>query len=106
MNKHYCFSRNVLLCGVLLSVLPVVANAQPLDDVNLEFQSQGVVATIRLTGPVQYQSHFPESHGKTLEIYYDRVKDATSNETWVDNETRKSPPSRLIQIGRASCRER
>ena len=49
-----------------------------------------------LTGPVQYLSHFPESHGKTLEIYYDRVKDATSNEAWVDNEVRKSPPSRLI----------
>jgi tetratricopeptide (TPR) repeat protein len=72
------------------------ATAQPLDEVSLEFQSQGVVATIHLTGPVQYQSHFPESHGKTLEIYYDRVKDATSNETWVDNEVRKSPPSRLI----------
>ena len=72
------------------------ATAQPLDEVSLEFQSQGVVATIHLTGPVQYLSHFPESHGKTLEIYYDRVKDATSNETWVDNEVRKSPPSRLI----------
>ena len=87
----------------LFSSLPLMmgiccgnAIAQPLDDVNLEFQSQGVVATIHLTGPVQYQNHFPESHGKTLEIYYDRVKDATSTEAWVDNETRKSPPSRLI----------
>ncbi len=48
-----------------------VAEAQPLDDVGLEFREQGVVATIRLTGPVQYQRHFPESDGKTLEIFYD-----------------------------------
>jgi tetratricopeptide (TPR) repeat protein len=72
------------------------AVAQPLDDVSLEFKEQGVVATIRLTGPVQYLRHFPESHGNTLEIYYDRVQDATSNETWVDNEVRNSPPSHLI----------
>lgn len=72
------------------------AIAQPLDDVSLEFQNQGIVATIRLTGPVQYLRHFPESHGKTLEIYYDRVQGATSTENWVDNEVRKSPPSGLI----------
>ena len=96
MNKTAFFSRYYFLCGLLLSVLPVVSNAQPLDDVSLEFQSQGVVATIHLTGTVQYQRHFPESHGKTLEIYYDRVKDATSTEVWVDEEVRKSPPSRLI----------
>ena len=73
-----------------------VAIAQPLEDVSIEFQDKGVVATIRLSGPVQYLRHFPESHGKTLEIYYDRVLDATSNETWVDNEVRYSPPSGLI----------
>jgi hypothetical protein len=86
-----------LVCGLsILIAFPIITDAQPLDEVSLEFQSEGVVATIRLTGQVQYQNHFPESHGKTLEIYYDRVKDATSNETWVDGEVRKSPPSRLI----------
>ena len=87
----------------LISSLPLLAGvcygdaiAQPLDDVSLEYKEQGVVATIRLTGPVQYLRHFPESHGNTLEIYYDRVQDATSNETWVDNEVRNSPPSHLI----------
>ena len=70
--------------------------AQPLDDVMLEYQEQGVVATIRLTGPVQYLRHFPGSHGKTLEIFYLRVLDATSRETWVNNEVRRSPPSSLI----------
>ncbi len=91
LRLHQVFIGQMLLFAISSGVL-----AQPLDDVSLEFQSQGVVATIHLTGPVQYLNHFPASHGKTLEIYYDRVKDATSNEAWVDNETRKSPPSRLI----------
>jgi hypothetical protein len=95
-----------LMCGLLLlSAYPAISEAQPLDEVSLEFQSQGVVATIHLSGPVQYLNHFPESHGKTLEIYYGRVKDATSNETWVDNETRKSPPSRLIPGFTVSTRD-
>jgi tetratricopeptide (TPR) repeat protein len=92
MKVHSLFR---LVCGLLFT-FSVTANAQPLDDVNLEFQDQGVVATIRLTGPVRYLSHFPQSHGKTLEINYERVQGATSTETWVDNEVRKSPPSSLI----------
>ncbi len=87
--KRYLFALWAVMCvGVV--------HAQPLDDVSLEYQSGGIVATIRLTGPVQYLRHFPENHGKTLEIYYDRVQGATSSEAWVDNEARKSPPSGLI----------
>lgn len=106
-------SRNIL--GMLL--LHIMANcalAQPLDDVRLEYREQGVVATISMTSPVQYLRHFPSSHGKTLEIYYDRAQrvvpgdknvvvgevqpktDVLIDEIWVDNETRKSPPSGLI----------
>ena len=97
MYRNFIFRPYKILCGLLtLLAISFSAIAQPLDDVSLEFQSQGVVATIRLTGQVQYLRHFPESHGKMLEIYYNRVKDATSTETWVDNEVRKSPPSTLI----------
>ncbi len=97
MASNSFFKPNHFLCGLLLlSVFSGNVVAQPLDDVSLEYQDQGVVATIRLTGPVQYLRHFPASHGKTLEIFYDRVQGATSTETWVDNEVRKSPPSGLI----------
>jgi len=92
MKIHSIFR---MVCGLLFT-FSVTANAQPLDDINLEFQDQGVVAIIRLTGPVRYVSHFPQSHGKTLEIFYERVQGATSDEKWVDNEVRKSPPSGLI----------
>lgn len=92
MRVHSLFR---LVCGLLFT-FSVTANAQPLEDVNLEFQEQGVVATIRLSGPVRYVSHFPQSHGKMLEVFYERVQGATSAEPWVDNEVRKSPPSGLI----------
>lgn len=88
--------RFLLALSIVAGTCWGVAIAQPLDEVGLEYQDQGIVATIRLTGPVQYLRHFPESHGKTLEIYYDRVQGAASAETWVDNEVRKSPPSGLI----------
>ena len=93
MTSITFLKRHRIFCGMqVLYAIFSSASAQPLDDVGLEFQKQGVVATIRLTGPVQYLRHFPESHGKTLEIFYDRVQGATSSETWVDNEVRKSPP--------------
>ncbi len=87
--KQQLFALCVVMCGG-------VVNAQPLDDIGLEFREKGVVATISLTGPVHYLRHNPESHGKTLEIFYDRVEGAASTEKWVDNEVRKSPPSGLI----------
>lgn len=97
MKDHLVIKRIPLLCALLaLCALPLYAEAQPLDDVSLEYKEQGVVATIRLTGPVQYLSHFPASHGKTLEIFYERIPGATSDEVWMDNEVRKSPPSGLI----------
>lgn len=70
--------------------------AQPLDDVTLQSGDDSVVATIKLTGPVQYLRHFPENRGKFLEIYYDRSPGAAKDEEWVDNEVRNSPPSHRI----------
>ncbi|OIR05914.1 hypothetical protein GALL_120430 [mine drainage metagenome] len=95
MRKRF-FKRHGFFGGLLLTLLPFVTDAQPLDEIELEYQRQGVVATIRLTGPVQYLRHFPESHGKTLEIYFERVQGVASTEAWVDDEVRKSPPSGLI----------
>lgn len=84
-------------CGLLLLLaMPVFSIAQPLEDIGLEYGDQGVVATIRFSAPIQYLRHYPESHGNTLEIFYDRVPGATDNETWVDNEVRQSPRSGLI----------
>ncbi len=87
----------LILIGLLLqSGVTRHVMAQPLDSVSLEYQETGIVATVRLTAPVQYLRHFPEHHGKVLEIFFNRVSGATSDEPWVDNEVRKSPPSTLI----------
>ena len=96
--KRITFLRSLLIFFGLLLQLSISKHvvAQPLDDVSLEYQATGIVATIRLTTPVQYLRHFPESHGKVLEIFYKHVPGATSDEPWVDNEVRKSPPSTLI----------
>jgi tetratricopeptide (TPR) repeat protein len=118
-----------------MSVIGGHATAQPLDDVTLEYQSDGIVATIRMTSPVQYQRHFPESSGNTLEIFYDCAQPTFSKEElakqaqeelaknkkvaefpdklcgpapgekWVDNETRISPPSGLIPSFKVTTRD-
>jgi len=82
-----------------------IASAQPLDDVTLEYQTDGIVATIRMTAPVRYLRHFPVNGGRTLEIFYERVQGATVDEKWVDNETRNSPPSSLIPAFTVTTRD-
>lgn len=93
--------------GVLLLLLaaPLNAIALPLDDVGLEYQTDGIVATIRMTSPVQYLRHFPESSGNTLEIYYDRPQGIPADEVWADNEVRQSPPSGLIPAFTVTTRD-
>lgn len=86
-----------IFCSLLfISGGSLNAFAQPLDDLSLESQDSGVVATIRLTGAVRYLSHFPASHGDQLEIFYERIKGPASDEKWIDNEVRKSPSTSLI----------
>lgn len=97
MTRNYSFKLYRYLSALLLSVAaPLAATALPLDDVGLEYKTDGIVATIRMTSPVQYLRHFPESSGNTLEIYYDRPQGTPADEVWADNEVRKSPPSGLI----------
>lgn len=96
LSKLFFVTKRFVGRLMLLVVFPGWALAQPLDDVSLEFQDSGVVATVSLTGPVRYLSHFPASHGDQLEIFYERIKGPASDEKWIDNEVRKSPPSGLI----------
>ena len=81
---------------LVVSMFHGLSQAQPLDEVTLEYQTDGIVATIHTTSPVRYLRHFPANSGKTLEIFYDRVPGVATDEKWVDNETRNSPPSSLI----------
>lgn len=59
------------------------ALAQPLEDVTLEYQSGGIVATIHLNAPVRYLRHFPAGNGQTMEIFYERVQGVVVDEPWL-----------------------
>lgn len=74
------------------------ATALPLDDVGLEYKTDGIVATIRMTSPVQFVQYEMSSGdgGRQLVIYYNRVAGDQTTEVWSDNEVRSSPPSGLI----------
>lgn len=97
MKKLLLIKRGGLMLGaVALLAATCTANALPLDDVQLEYRTDGIVATVRMTSPVKYTRHFPESSGNTLEIFYDRTPAVKAEEVWADNEVRKSPPSGLI----------
>jgi tetratricopeptide (TPR) repeat protein len=119
--------RTCLTLALFMSLFSVFAAAQPLDDVTLEYQSEGIVATIRMTSPVQYQRHFPENGGNTLEIFYDCAQPTLTKEElakqtkvgelpdklcgpapgekWADNEARTSPPSGLIPSFKVTTRD-
>ena len=97
MKSSYSFKLYRYLGALLLlAAAPLNATALPLDDVGLEYKTDGIVATIRMTSPVQYLRHFPQNSGNTLEIFYDRPQGTPVDEVWADNEVRKSPPSGLI----------
>lgn len=96
MTRHFFMRPLLISLGILLSGISGYAISDPLDDVGLEYQQHGVVATIRLTGQVNYLRHFPESRGQTLEIFYERPKGQADAQPWSDNEVRKSPASSLI----------
>lgn len=100
-----CINRISFVAALSLGLVATAAMAQPLDDVTLEYQTDGIVATIRMTEPVRYLRHFPANGGATLEIFYERVPAAATQEKWVDNETRKSPPSGLIPAFTVTTRD-
>lgn len=94
-----------LLAGIVLHLCAFAVAAQPLDEITLEYQPQGIVATIRLTTPVRYVQHTPPGRGKTLEIFYERAPGATLDEKWVDGEVRSSPPTTLIPAFTVTTRD-
>jgi len=99
------FKRYFLALVALAGMNAGVTLAQPLDEVTLEYQSTGIVATIHMTAPVRYLRHFPLNGGATLEIFYERVPGVAVDEVWKDNEVRQSPPSKLFPAFTVTTRD-
>lgn len=70
--------------------------AQPLEDISMQQVGDKVVVSINLSGPVHYLRNSPSQNGQMLEIFYERLPEATPAEPWKDNETLKSPPTALV----------
>jgi tetratricopeptide (TPR) repeat protein len=70
--------------------------AAPLEDISLSAETDRVVATIRLSGPVANVRYSPTKKGTTLSILLDKLPDGLATEEWRDDEVLKSPPSNLI----------
>lgn len=97
--------RTLLALSIPMWLASGISIAQPLDEVTLEYQADGVVATIRTTSPVRYVRHFPANSGETLEIFFERVPGGDATELWVENEKRQSPPSGLIPSFSVTARD-
>ena len=104
----YNFSSGIyqtILGSLLLLAISCRAFAQPpLEEISLEYEKENIVATINLSGPVHYLRHFPAHRGKTLQIYYDRIQDVTSNETWQDDKFARRRLPRLFPVYRDHTR--
>lgn len=70
--------------------------AAPLEDINLSVETDRVVATIRLSGPVANVRYTPAKKGISLSILLDKINTGLAPIEWLDNEVLKSPPSSLI----------
>lgn len=98
------FALNSCLAA-LLSALASAALAAPLDDVSLQQQGDVVQATIKLTTPVHFLRSVPGEKSRIVEIYYERVPNLESTETWTDREVRTSPATALTPAFTVTTRD-
>lgn len=89
MRQHVALL--ALLCGFCNA-----AFAQPLEDISMQQVGGKAVVSINLSGPVHYLRNAPSQNGQLLEIFYERLPEASPAEPWRDNETLKSPPTPLL----------
>lgn len=82
--------------AVVAWLVSVTAFAAPLEDINFTTDSDKVVATIKLSSPVENVRYTPARKGRTLSILFDRLPSGPVIDEWQDNEVLKSPPSNLI----------
>lgn len=88
--------RVFFLFPVVASLYSACVISAPLEDISLSAESDRVVATIRLSGPVANVRYSPAKKGTTLDILLDKLPNGLATEEWLDNEVRTSPPSSQI----------
>jgi len=105
MKKNQLFTKVHWAYGALLSALPVISIAAPLDEVSLRQRGDVVLATIKLTTPVHFLRYVPGAKSRIGEIYYDRIPSSNSADTWTDQEVRKVGATRLTPAFTVTTRD-
>ncbi|MFZ5530792.1 MAG: hypothetical protein ACOY4U_07065 [Pseudomonadota bacterium] len=85
-----------LVLGMLAGLSSGNASAQLIEDVDLRIKDSQAIVNIKFSLPVHYLRHFPVSKGGDLQIYFDIVSSGSDVEVRSVDETRKSPPSKLV----------
>lgn len=97
IKKVPLVNRVLVALAVFTCFFSATANARPLEDISIQAETDRVIATIRLSGPVNNIRYSPPGNkGSTLQILLDKLPDGSVNDEWLDNEVLKSPPSSLI----------
>lgn len=82
---------------ILLVSLPSFASAEIIDDITVHSDSNGdVEAVIKFSVPIQYLRHFPQGKSASTTIYFNILGSVPVDE-WQDYESRRTPPSDVIQ---------
>lgn len=100
--------RLVLLIVEILFLCALSSNAlaELVDDIIINTEANGEVnAVIKFSVPVQYLRHFPQGTAPLTSIYFNILSGVPASE-WQDYETRRTPPSDLVQDITVTTRDR
>jgi len=95
-----------LIAGpILLCALSGYASAQIIDDITVHTDANGEIgAVIKFAVPIQYIRHFPQGKSSSTSIFFNILSSVPMDE-WQDFETRRTPPSDIVQEITVSTRD-
>ena len=106
LRKIYCRLVMSFLLSILLGSLSSFASAEIIDDITITTDPKGEVnAVIKFTIPIQYLRHFPQGKAPSTSIYFNILSGVPASE-WQDYESRRTPPSDLVQDITVTTRDR
>jgi len=83
-----------IFTGLMLG-LAQLANAQLLDEIEINPVAGGAEVNIRFASQIQYLRHYPKDSGDKIQVYF-RLLALDTPEPLQTKELRKSPPSNLL----------
>jgi hypothetical protein len=95
-----------LFALMFLSLLPSVATAEVIDDITVRTDANGEVdMVLKFAFQIQYLRHFPEGKTPYSAIYFN-VLGSVPPDQWQNYESRRTPPSEIIQNVTVSTKDK